>query len=95
MANDEHVALLKKGVAAWNEWRRQNPWPAADLSGANLSGANLNGADLTEALLVDTVFGATTLSEVKGLDRRLSDREELWSAPHRVPARRGPSRQPD
>ena len=20
MANDEHVAMLKKGVAAWNEW---------------------------------------------------------------------------
>jgi hypothetical protein len=25
MANDEHVALLKKGVAAWNEWRDENP----------------------------------------------------------------------
>jgi len=25
MANDEHVALLKQGVAAWNEWRAQNP----------------------------------------------------------------------
>ena len=25
MANDEHVALLKKGVDAWNKWRRDNP----------------------------------------------------------------------
>jgi hypothetical protein len=24
MANDEHVALLKKGVAAWNAWRDEN-----------------------------------------------------------------------
>jgi hypothetical protein len=27
MANDEHVAILKKGVAAWNAWRDENlPW---------------------------------------------------------------------
>jgi hypothetical protein len=25
MANDEHVALLKKGVQHWNEWRRKIP----------------------------------------------------------------------
>jgi hypothetical protein len=25
MANDEHVAMLKKGVDAWNKWRDENP----------------------------------------------------------------------
>ena len=25
MANDEHVAILKKGVDTWNAWRRENP----------------------------------------------------------------------
>jgi hypothetical protein len=25
MANDEHVALLKKGAEAWNAWRADNP----------------------------------------------------------------------
>jgi hypothetical protein len=25
MANDEHVAMLKKGVDAWNAWREANP----------------------------------------------------------------------
>jgi hypothetical protein len=24
MANDDHIAQLKKGVAAWNAWRREN-----------------------------------------------------------------------
>lgn len=59
MANDEHVAILKKGVDAWNKWRRQNVQlirpdlatanlSGADLSGANLDAANLLGVDLTE-----------------------------------------------
>jgi hypothetical protein len=36
MANDEHVAMLKKGVDAWNKWRDENPLVHVDLSGANL-----------------------------------------------------------
>jgi len=54
MANNEHVALLKQGVDAWNAWRRENPdirpdLTRADLSGANLRRANLNEADLSNA----------------------------------------------
>jgi uncharacterized protein YjbI with pentapeptide repeats len=49
MANDEHVAILKKGVAAWNAWRDENPDIRPDLSGANLNEANLNEADLRGA----------------------------------------------
>jgi uncharacterized protein YjbI with pentapeptide repeats len=51
MANDEHVALLKQGVAAWNAWRRENPNIRPDLRGVNLEGADLNGADLNGAHL--------------------------------------------
>lgn len=47
MANDEHVALLKKGVAAWNAWRRETPYIVPDLNKASLSGAHLLGADLS------------------------------------------------
>ena len=36
MANDEHVALLKKGVAAWNAWRDKYPNVLPDLSHAHL-----------------------------------------------------------
>jgi hypothetical protein len=49
MANEEHVAILKKGVAAWNEWRRENPDIRPNLSGANLRRAHLYGADLSGA----------------------------------------------
>ena len=54
MANDEHVALLKQGAAAWNVWRDENPNILPDLSGASLNGAmlarsNLNEADLSGA----------------------------------------------
>jgi uncharacterized protein YjbI with pentapeptide repeats len=51
MANDEHVALLKQGVKAWNAWRDKNPDIRPDLGGADLRGANLVGADLHSASL--------------------------------------------
>jgi uncharacterized protein YjbI with pentapeptide repeats len=56
MANDEHLALLKQGVGAWNKWREKNPDIApdlrqADLRRASLYGADLNGADLRQAEL--------------------------------------------
>jgi hypothetical protein len=51
MANDEHVALLKQGVAAWNKWHDENLRISADLSGADLSGADLSPANLNQANL--------------------------------------------
>jgi uncharacterized protein YjbI with pentapeptide repeats len=59
MANKEHLAQLKEGVAAWNAWRDKNPlirpdlrWTdlrAADLAKINLRKADLRWADLTRA----------------------------------------------
>ena len=49
MANDEHVAMLKKGVTAWNKWCRENRRIRPDLRGADLSNANLVMARLLEA----------------------------------------------
>ena len=103
MANNGHVAMLKKGVEAWSAWRDENLHIRPDLSGADLRGANLGataireanlsdanligatlsnadlkranlrgadltGADLSKATLRHTVFGSTTLTEVKGLN---------------------------
>ena len=51
MANQNHLAVLKKGVAAWNNWREKNPEIQPDLSKANLRLANLREANLREAKL--------------------------------------------
>jgi pentapeptide repeat protein len=51
MANDEHVALLAQGVAAWNAWRDENPDIVPDLTGANLNSAQLRRVNLTGANL--------------------------------------------
>ena len=32
MANQEHVKILKQGVAVWNKWRKDNPDIKPDLS---------------------------------------------------------------
>ncbi|AJT63035.3 hypothetical protein T261_1349 [Streptomyces lydicus] len=63
-ANADHIAMLKRSVGEWNNWRKAHPGvrPAlsgadfyhadlrrADLSGADLRGANLSGADLQGA----------------------------------------------
>jgi uncharacterized protein YjbI with pentapeptide repeats len=58
MANMKHLAVLQKGVDAWNEWRVGNAnepnlvgadFRSARLQHANLSKADLSEADLTEA----------------------------------------------
>jgi Pentapeptide repeats (8 copies) len=56
MANDEHLALLKRGVDAWNKWRDENldirpNLSEADLSRADLYRARLSAADLSWANL--------------------------------------------
>jgi uncharacterized protein YjbI with pentapeptide repeats len=57
MANEEHVARLRKGVDAWNAWRKEDSdvplrrTADPDLIGANFIGANLRKANLRKANL--------------------------------------------
>ena len=61
MANDEHVAMLARGAAAWNEWRAKDH-EAPDLSRAGLRGLDLSGFDLSEADLRGADLRGTNLS---------------------------------
>jgi len=72
MANDEHIALLKKGVDAWNAWRLKNLDIPPDLSDANLSEARLVEANLIKANLIKANLGSVNLVEanLSGADLR-------------------------
>jgi uncharacterized protein YjbI with pentapeptide repeats len=51
MADDQHVALLRRSIREWNLWRAENPRVTPDLAGAGLRGLDLSGANLSGALL--------------------------------------------
>jgi uncharacterized protein YjbI with pentapeptide repeats len=51
MANEEHLAILRQGVAAWNAWRKDNPDVQPDLHKADLEGVPLANTLLREANL--------------------------------------------
>jgi len=63
MANPEHLAKLKEGVKAWNQWRDENPDSLyLDLSDANFDRTDLSGANLTGALLMSSDLRGANLS---------------------------------
>jgi uncharacterized protein YjbI with pentapeptide repeats len=86
MANPEHLAILKKGVEAWNRWRRESSISAArgaglhwadlrdaDLSGVDLLLANLDGAQLSGTCLSGANLCFANLSHSNLHDADLTD----------------------
>jgi uncharacterized protein YjbI with pentapeptide repeats len=61
MPNDEHVAMLARGAAAWNEWRANHD-ETPDISRAGLRGLDLSGFDLSRADLRGADLRGTNLS---------------------------------
>src|SRR5258707_15086237 len=69
MANQQHLNVLRQGVATWNRWRAETfeQWqrgvqledPAETL--IDLRGADLSGANLRRALLYDVDHSGANL----------------------------------
>ena len=88
MPNDEHVVMLARGAAAWNEWRAdRDEMPdlsRAGLRGLDLSGFDLSRADLRGADLRGTNLGGANLSvahlEAANFFKAVLDRADLSGA---------------
>jgi uncharacterized protein YjbI with pentapeptide repeats len=63
MANEEHVDLLRQGVAVWNQWRKEHPHIRPDLSEIDLTGVDLKRFDLSSVNLTETDLTLANLSE--------------------------------
>jgi hypothetical protein len=64
--NPEHLVLIKRGVAAWNDWREKHPDQQPNLNGADLNqeilrGINLSGATLDRAQLIGARLNGANL----------------------------------
>lgn len=75
MADEEQVAILRDGVKAWNQWKKDNEVITANLNGVDLSSMNLSFADfsrtnlrwanLSDSSLLSANFTQANLSEAK------------------------------
>ena len=74
MASKKHVARLRQGVDAWNQWRRENPKIRPDLSGAVLIRAHLSGADLRRTNLIGADLSHADLCGAQMARAKLSRR---------------------
>jgi uncharacterized protein YjbI with pentapeptide repeats len=63
MANEEHLAILKQGTEAWNQWRKENPGIRPDFGGANLREGDLRGMHLRGAYFGETDLRRAHLNE--------------------------------
>lgn len=83
LPNKQHLAILNRGVVAWNRWRERNPEVNPELAGAkpleqnlsqiDLSGADLRGIDLCWTSLCDAKFIGADLREANLTSANLSN----------------------
>jgi uncharacterized protein YjbI with pentapeptide repeats len=71
MGNEDHIARLKNGVAAWNAWRDRNRNIRPNLSGADLSEADLSGAQLVDSDLTGPDLTGCLIYGISAWDLKL------------------------
>jgi hypothetical protein len=93
MSNPEHLAEIRKGVKAWNQWREQHPEIMPDLSRANLKDLRAThlhlanrGADLSEAMLTRATLVPADLKRASA-GQALSWRNSLGRTSERTEGR--------
>ncbi len=62
MSNSEHVSILKQGVGAWNQWRKDNREIVPDLSDDDFIQLDLSGYSFTNAHIIYSSFIGCDLS---------------------------------
>ena len=65
MAIEEQLRILKQGIQAWNQWRKENKAIKVDLSGAVLSDLDLSGIDFRDARLTRVDFRNSNLQRAR------------------------------
>jgi hypothetical protein len=87
MANGKHLALLGKGIRAWNDWHLKSPeipdlsnadlheeyFSKWDFSGVNFCGTNLRGTNLSETKLSCANLSNAILTDAILQDANLYD----------------------
>ena len=91
MANPDHLARLKNGVVAWNQWRYDNQAALREARGrsmtepefsfAHLYDIDLSDADLGEMALVGANLCKTNLPQGKALWDETLPRRFVWIRP--------------
>ena len=81
--NKQHLAILNRGVVAWNRWRERNPEVNPELAGAkpieqdlsqmDFSGADLRGVDFRWTSLCNAKFIGADLREANLTSANLSN----------------------
>ena len=72
MAEEQHAAILAKGVDVWNAWRKENEHISPDLTRANLGFAELRTINFNECNLFEADLGDANLYEADLRDADLT-----------------------